>query len=115
MVLVDAADYAAVPLHLALNGTAGRAWVGIDGIHLQRNRGEDEYWPIVSDPFSSMHRAVDEIVSWLDHGSSFPAPGDDAVHTLEAIIGFHVSHGRNAAWVDLPLSGADRMLEVRSG
>ena len=34
--------------------------------------------------------------------------------TLEAVVGFHVSHARNAAWVELPLLGVDRDREVLS-
>jgi hypothetical protein len=40
---------------------------------------------------------------------------EEAVHTLETILAFHASHDRNAAWVELPLTGADRERELRSG
>jgi hypothetical protein len=34
---------------------------------------------------------------------------------VEAIVGFHASHARNAAWTELPLTGADREYEILSG
>ncbi len=115
IVLVDAADFGTVPFHIALNGTKGRAIVGNDGAHLQPVNGDPEHWPGRRDGTTSMHGAVAEIVTWLDEGKTFSAPGEDAVQTLEAIVAFHVSHERNAAWVELPLKGEDRKREVRSG
>ena len=58
---------------------------------------------------------LSEIVAWLDDGTEFPYPASEAVDTLEAIVGFHASHARNAAWTELPLSGADREREVLCG
>ena len=68
-----------------------------------------------NDGVSGMDRAVSEIVEWLDGGTEFPYPASEAVDTLEAIVGFHASHARNAAWTELPLSGSDREREVLSG
>ena len=62
-----------------------------------------------------MDRAVAEIVAWLDDGTPLPYSAAEAAHTLEAIVGFHASHARDAAWTELPLSGADREREVLSG
>ena len=115
IVLVDAADYGTVPYLLALNGTKGLAHIGGDGVRLEMSNGKTEHWPVVRDQTTFMHGAVAEIVNCLD-GSKTPAlPTDDALRTLEAIVAFHVSHDRQAAWVDLPLSGEDRKREVRSG
>ena len=55
-----------------------------------------------------MDRAVGEIVGWLSTGAPFPYPASAALRALEAIVAFHVSHQRQAAWVPLPLAGADR-------
>ena len=52
-----------------------------------------------------MDRAVSEIVEWLDDGTEFPYPASEAVDTLEAIVGFHASHARNAAWTEFPAVG----------
>lgn len=115
IVTVDAADFAAVPLHIAVNGTRGRARVGSDGVHVERWSGPVDHWPKHAGRPTSMDQAVVEIVAWLDDAAPFPAPGADAATTLEAIVAFHVSHDRHAAWVDLPLTDADREREVRSG
>jgi hypothetical protein len=64
---------------------------------------------------TSMDRAVTEIVSCLDTRMPFPYPAAEAVSTWEAIVGFHASHARNAAWIELPLTGVDCAREVRSG
>lgn len=115
VVLVDAADYGTVPFHLGINGTLGRAHLGADGVRLAWGDGRTEHWPVVRNEATFMHGAVAEIVTCLDEGRMPSIPVDDAVRTLEAIVAFHVSHDRNAAWVSLPLRGEDRKREVRSG
>ena len=65
--------------------------------------GRGEAWPDRAGTVSSMDRAVGEIVDWLDGKSPFPYAASEAARTLEAIVGFHVSHagkrrvGRSAA------------------
>ena len=115
IVLVDAADYGTVPFLIALNGTKGLARIGGDGVHIEIGGQNAEHWPVVRDKTTFMHGAVAEIVGCLDGDRSASAPTDDAVRTLEAIAAFHVSHDRNAAWVNLPLRSEDRQREVRSG
>lgn len=115
MVPVDAGDYAAVPGQITLNGTEGRAISDGSSITLEYWDGRRDHWDSANDGVSGMDRAVSEIVTWLDDGSEFPYPASEAFDTLEAIVGFHASHARNAAWTELPLSGADRDREVLSG
>ena len=115
MVTVDAGDYAAVPGQITLNGTEGRAISDGSSITLEYWDGRRDHWDSANDGVSGMDRAVSEIVTWLDDGSEFPYPASEAFDTLEAIVGFHASHDRNAAWTELPLSGADRDREVLSG
>ncbi len=115
MVMVDAGDYATVPGQITLNGTEGRATSDGSSITLEQWDGRREHWDGADDSISGMDRAVSEIVTWLDDGNDFPYPASEAVDTLEAILGFHASHARNAAWTELPLSGADREREVLSG
>ncbi len=62
-----------------------------------------------------MDVAVGEIVDWLEGTAPFPYPAVEAVETLEAIAGFHLSHARSGAWVELPLEGEDRNTVVNSG
>ena len=111
---IDAADYAMVPPRISINGTEGCA--GLDGrdVTLEFWDGRRDVWPAPQGS-SSMDRAVGEIVDWLDGGAPFPYAASEAVQTLEAIVGFHVSHARDAAWVELPLTGMDREHEVLSG
>ena len=115
MVMVDAGDYATVPGRIILNGTEGRAISDGSNVTLEYWDGRAEGWDSASDGASGMDRAVMEIVMWLDDGAEFPYPASEAVNTLEAIVGFHASHARNAAWTELPLSGADREREVLCG
>ena len=115
MVTVDAGDYATVPGQITLNGTEGRAVSDGSSITLEQWDGDQEHWDGADDSISGMDRAVSEIVTWLDDGTDFPYPASEAVDTLEAIVGFHASHARNAAWTELPLSAADRECEVLSG
>ena len=115
MVTVDAGDYATVPGQIILNGTEGRAISDGSSVTLEYWDGRQEQWTAATDGASGMDRAVSEIVEWLDGGTDFPYPAAEAVDTLEAIVGFHASHARNAAWTEIPLSGADREREVLSG
>ena len=115
MVTVDAGDYATTPGKIILNGTEGRAISDGSSVTLEYWNGTEEHWDSASDGVSGMDRAVSEIVEWLDGGTGFPYPASEAVDTLEAIVGFHASHARNAAWTEIPLAGLDRECEVRSG
>ncbi len=116
IVLVDAADFGAVPFHIALNGTRGRAVLEADGVHLTMTDGRSDHWPIVRDKKTTfMHGGVADIVTCLEEGRPQTIPVDDAVRTLEVIVALHVSHDRSAAWTELPLTGQDRQREVRSG
>ena len=115
MVMVDAGDYATVPGQIILNGAEGRAISDGSSITLEYWDGRHEHWDAANDGVTGMDRAVSEIVEWLDGGTEFPYPASEAVDTLEAIVGFHASHARNAGWTELPLLGSDREHEVRSG
>lgn len=115
IVTVDAADNACVPGQISVNGTEGRAITGRDEVTIEYWDGKTETWPSVRNEASSMDRALSEIVSCLDGGGTFSCPADESVRTLEAIVAFHASHAKNAAWVTLPLHGSDREIEVKSG
>jgi predicted dehydrogenase len=115
MVTVSASDYSVTPPRTEINGSKGRVIIGTKDMAFEYWSGETEHWPIVDDGLSGMDRAASEIVAWLDDRTAFPYDSEEAVHTLEAIVAFHASHARNAAWVDLPLSGGDREIVVQSG
>lgn len=114
-VFVNGPDYGAIPLQIVLNGSKGRATIMGNAVTLEYWDGRREHWPNVGRDPSSMDQAVKEIVAWLDGNAAFAYPAQEAVDTLEAILGFHASHARNAAWVTLPLTGDDRLREVHSG
>jgi predicted dehydrogenase len=113
--VVNAADYGVLPLRLGFHGTEGYAVSHGRDITVVRG-DEQETWPNRF-PDSGMDRAVVEAVAWLDDDGAAPFSYDaaEAVRTLEAILGFHLSHERNGARVDLPLTGDDRHRVLRSG
>lgn len=115
MATVDAADAAEGSMHIIVYGTEGRAVTGRDEVMLDYWDGRTEKWPSTRSQATSMDVAVAEIVAWLDGAAEFPYPATDALHTHETITAFHASHARNAAWTELPLTGPDREIEVRSG
>ena len=114
MVTLDAADYGSVPVILGLNGSKGQAVTGRRGVDLTFADGRTDHWPAHARG-TSMDLAVSEIVAWLDGAGDFPYSPRGALRTLEAILGFHVSHDREGAWVALPLAGEDRQRELKSG
>lgn len=115
IVSVDAADFGTVPASITLNGTLGRAVTGASDVRLEFWDGRTEHWPAPAGNVSSMDRAMQEIVAWLDGAVPFSDTPDDSLHTLETIIACHASHQRNSAWTSLPLAGGDLDIEVRSG
>ncbi|MCC7261694.1 MAG: Gfo/Idh/MocA family oxidoreductase [Candidatus Latescibacteria bacterium] len=115
MVVIDAPDYSRAPFVIAFNGSEGRALVGGNEFRLEYWDGRRECWPSAVTEVSSMDRGVQEIVSWLDRGGPFSYPAAESLHALEIVVAFHLSHARNSAWVELPLSGAERQLVIQSG
>ncbi len=115
MALVDAPDYSCAPFSIVFNGSEGRVLAGGREVQIEYWDGRREHWPSAVEETSSMARGVAEIVAWLEGGRPFSYSAAEALHVLEIIVGFHASHARNAAWVDLPLSGDDRKILVHSG
>ncbi len=116
MAHVHAPDNPTGPAEVIVQGTRGRACIG-GGI------AEVEIWQGVRDVLPSspahagnpMDQAVREIVAWLDARTPVCCSAEESLRTLEVIIACHASHARQAAWVKLPLTGADREREVLSG
>lgn len=115
MAVVNAPNQSVGPPAIMIEGSEGRVFTAGDGVEIRRFDGTTEDWPSRRSEATSMDRAVGEIVAWLDDGTPFPCPAEEAARTLETIVGFHASHARNAAWTELPLSAADREHEVNSG
>jgi predicted dehydrogenase len=115
MAVVNGANYAAGPARMTIEGTRGMAVIAGREIFLEWYNGNREPSPGREAGETSMDQAVREIIEWLDGRRPFPHDPWDAVHAFEAVVGFHASHRRNAAWTEFPLSGADRAIEVLSG
>ena len=88
-----------------VNGDEGRALVGSNDVRVEYWDGRTEHFTNDDQDGNGMDVAVREIVGWLDGESDFPYDPAETVQVLEAIAAFHASHRRNAAWVELPLTG----------
>ena len=115
MATVDATDYGKAPWDVRVNGAEGRAFVGSGDVRLEYWDGRSEHWTNDDQVGTGMDVAVREIVDWLDGESDFDYDPTETVQVLEAIAAFHASHAKNSAWVELPLTGADREIVVNSG
>ncbi len=115
MATVDATDYGMAPWDVRVNGAEGRAFVGSGDVRLEYWDGRSEHWTNDDQVGTGMDVAVREIVDWLDGESDFDYDPAETVQVLEAIAAFHASHAKNSAWVELPLTGADREIVVNSG
>lgn len=115
MVTIDAADYNKTPWDTRINGSKGRVLSRGMDFAIEYWVGGTKEWTNQDQQDSGMDVAVREIVTWLDDGTPVEPGPEEAVHVLESIIGFHASHGKNSAWVELPLQGADRAISVRMG
>ena len=115
MITIDAADYNKTPWDTRINGSKGRVLSRGMDFSIEYWGGETTEWTNQDQQDSGMDVAVREIVTWLDDGTPVEPGPEEAVHVLESIIGFHASHGKNSAWVELPLQGADRAISVRMG
>ena len=113
---VHAPDNPSGPVVMAIQGTLGRACVRGGVAEIETWAGRRDVLPTPeSDAGSSMDQALREIVAWLDDKSPVCCSAEESLRTLEVILACHASHARQAAWVELPLDGADREREVKSG
>lgn len=112
---VHAPDNPTGPAEVAIQGTLGRIRIGGGDTSIEFWNGQRETLPPPSESTTSMDIAVREIVAWLDDRAPLSCSAEDSLRTLEIILACHASHARNAAWVELPLTGADRDREVQSG
>lgn len=112
---VHAPDNPAGPAEVTIQGTLGRARVAGDVAEIAWWNGQRETLPPTNGSTTSMDVAVQEIVAWLDDHTPACCSAEDSVRTLEVILACHASHARQAAWIELPLIGADREREVQSG
>ena len=112
---VHAPDDPTGPAEIVVQGTLGRACVGGGGVEIETWAGGRDALPTPAAEYgSSMDQAVREIVAWLDDETPVCCSAEASLRTLEVVIACHASHARQAAWTELPLTGADREREVRS-
>lgn len=112
---VNAPDYSKYGFYTEIIGTKGRATIKGLAVTLEDSAGQVETWPVVKDGLTSMDRALAEIIAYLEQRTPFSCTPEDAAHVLEVIVGFHASHARKSAWTELPLTGEDRKIEVKTG
>lgn len=113
---VHAPDNPSGPAEIVVQGTLGRARVSGGVAEIETWTGGRHVLPPPSaEAGSSMDQAVREIVGWLDNGDAVSGNTEESLRTLEVIVACHASHARQAAWVELPLTGEDRDREVQSG
>lgn len=112
---VHAPDNPAGPAEVTIQGTLGRARVAGDVAEIAWWNGQSERLPPPNRSTTSMDVAMQEIVAWLDDHTPVCCSAEDSVRTLEVILACHASHARQAAWIELPLTDADREREVQSG
>jgi predicted dehydrogenase len=116
LAVVHAPDYAKIPgFYSEIYGNKGRAIIKGLAVTLEAADGRTENWAAPTDGVTSMDRALSEIIDHLDGKNPFPLNPEESVHVFEAIVGFHASHARNGAWTNIPLTGKDREIEVKTG
>ncbi len=114
---VEASETLPAPLGLGLRfvGSTGEMALNDRGCLVTPHGGETVQVAGPADDVVTMRLAVDEIVNALDMGTPPTSTGEDGRAALEVIIGFHASDRRQGQWVDLPLTGQDRQIEVQIG
>ena len=116
-VFVHGPQDAKIPLLLRFVGSKGELTIRA-GTDVSVELWNGDRRPIV-DPGengpNAMELAIQDVVKCLDTGGTPADSGEDALGALETIIGFHVSNRLNGQWVPLPITGADRDLEVLIG
>ena len=112
---INAPQAAKLPLMVRVVGSLGQVTLRSDNAWIELWAGSERVLSTPKDRPASLDLAVRNIVQCLT-GSGQPAStGEDGLAALEIIIGFHVSDRLQGQWVPLPISGADRELEVLIG
>jgi predicted dehydrogenase len=114
-IVINATNHAVGPAEIIIEGTDARAYTGGDVVIIRTFSGEEETLPGRRAEATSMDRTLAEIVEWLDSPGTFSTPAEESLKTFEAMIGFHISHHNNAAWIELPIAGEDREYRIVAG
>lgn len=112
---IDASQSAKFPLAVRVVGSLGQVMVRGAEARFELWAGGERTFSPPKTASSSLALALDEIVRCLAGGGESSSTIEDGLAALEMIVGFHVSSRLRGQWVPLPVAGADRDLEVRSG
>ena len=113
---INAPQKPSIPLVVRVVGTLGQVTLLGTEAKSRLWNGRERTIPHTPDRPGSMLRAVDDIVKSLMSGEPpSVSTGEDGMAAMEMVIGFHVSSKLNGQWVPLPITGADRDLEVLIG
>ncbi len=112
---INAPQAAKFPLVVRVVGRLGQVTLRGDSALIELWAGSERVLSTPKDRSASLDLGVQDIVQCLIGGGQPASTGEDGLAALEIIIGFHASDRLQAQWVPLPISGADRELEVRIG
>jgi len=111
----NAGQSAKFPLLMRITGSDGEMTIFKDRATVNNWRGDKKEIFCTPDGKTSLDRAMEDIVGCLLHERIPACTGEDGLMALEVIIGCHISDKKSGKWIDLPLSGKDRDLEVLIG
>ena len=112
---IDAPQAAKLPLGIRIVGSAGDLAISGNTAVVEPRQGNARTISAPESKFTSMDLAVQDIVRCLIDVGKPASTGEDGVAALEVIIGFHISDRLRGQWVQLPIKGEDRELEVPIG
>ena len=112
---IHGAQASSLPLVIRVAGALGQVTVRGNEAVVETWDGKQHALSTPADRPSSIEAGVRDIVECLDTGAPPASTGEDGLAALEIIIGFHVSDRLRGQWVPLPITGADRDLDVPIG
>ncbi|HPC30303.1 MAG TPA: Gfo/Idh/MocA family oxidoreductase [bacterium] len=112
---IDAPQSAKFPLVISIVGSEGELRIHNNSARVNYWNGDIKEIPFVTDGKTSLDSAMEDIVNCLLYRGIPACTGEDGLMALEIIIGFHVSSIAEGRWINLPICGEERNLEVMIG
>ena len=112
---INGAQDSQLPLVVRVVGSLGQVTIRGNEATIEPWTGPARAIRPVSDGANSLSRAVADLVQCLVNGGRPASTGEDGLAALEMIIAFHVSHRLHGQWVAMPITGADREMEILIG
>lgn len=113
---VNAVQRPALPVGVTLVGSLGQISVRGSAASLDLWKGGSRsIVPDAKQGETSLDRAVQSVVQFLEGGEPPESLGEEGLAALEVIVGFHVSNRQNGRWVPLPVGDVDRALQIAIG